>query len=642
MRAKLRFLPWLAFLMLWFVQSTAALADKRVALVIGDSKYRGTAFLPNPANDAEDIAAALRAIGFDVIFKVNADKREMDESLARFARAAREADAALFFFAGHGMQHQGRNYIMPVDAELEDEVSLRYQMVSLDDVKAALDLSPGVKVMVLDACRNNPLAERFVRSIKSGSRDIPNIHGFVRPEQVRGMVVAYSTQANDTAQDGSGRNSPFTHAFVNQLKEPGLEIGSMFRRVAAEVFSETKGRQIPELSISLLSDYYLNQSETDRTIWTRIRASSDPATFREFIARFPNSFFAPDAKLRLDYLEHAYPEQKAAAESEKRKAEEQARQKALEAERAAREQAERERIASEAAAREKDLAAKLAAAEAERIRMANELAQREKDRAERDARDKAERLANEQAARLRSEEEKAATQKLLAEKEARDREAQAAAQQAQKLKAEVDRLQSEAKNAADEANAARAKAAAGAAAQAATAGASQSPAGLTAEQIALVPPIAAELKRIGCYPGGTSDWRSAAMQRSLKLMARYTGLATAPSQPDAALLERLKARQSRLCPLECAPRQQARGERCVAKTCGRGEILDAEGDCVARPVAKAKPTEARKPVARRPVERQERATARQAPRPVAESRPAPPRAAGGGRCFTFNGRNYCE
>ena len=158
-----------------------ALADRRVALVVGNANYAHTPALANPRNDATDIAQALRAVGFDVTLKLDVEKRQMDQAVAQFAREAKTADAALFYYAGHGMQFEGKNYLMPVDAELQDELSMRYEMTAIDDVKAALQLSPGVKIMVLDACRNNPLAERFIRSISISNRGIAQGAGLCAP-----------------------------------------------------------------------------------------------------------------------------------------------------------------------------------------------------------------------------------------------------------------------------------------------------------------------------------------------------------------------------------------------------------------------------------------------------------------------------
>ncbi|MGH6643541.1 MAG: caspase family protein, partial [Bradyrhizobium sp.] len=238
---------------------SVAKADRRVALVVGNSNYSNSSlFLSNPKNDATDVAAALRGVGFEVLQVIDANKRDLDLNMAKFARLAIDADAALFYYAGHAVQYQGRNYLMPTDAEVEDEISFRYQMTPLDDVRAALDRGDGVKIVILDACRNNPVVNALRRKKKSGdSRAVDAVRGgLAKIDKAQGMVVAYSTAADEVAADGDGRNSPFTSAFLKLLKVPGLEIEQLFRRVAADVNAQTGGRQRPETYVSLLSNYY--------------------------------------------------------------------------------------------------------------------------------------------------------------------------------------------------------------------------------------------------------------------------------------------------------------------------------------------------------------------------------------------------
>src|SRR5580704_14917684 len=200
-----------------------ALADRRVALVVGNAQYATPSlFLANPKNDADDVAAVLRTLGFDVILKTDSNKRDLELAMAQFARLSTNADVALFFYAGHALQYQGRNYLMPVDSTLEDEISLRSQMVAIDDVRAALDRASGVKVMILDACRNNPLAETFKRKISGASRAIETVRGLARIDKAEGTIVAYATAPDEVATDGSGRNSPYTAALLKHLQEPGL------------------------------------------------------------------------------------------------------------------------------------------------------------------------------------------------------------------------------------------------------------------------------------------------------------------------------------------------------------------------------------------------------------------------------------
>lgn len=288
--------------LLIMLSAGAATAERRVALIIGNSQYNNTSLLlSNPKNDAEDVAASLRTLGFEVILKVDAGKRDFDLAMTQFARLATSADTALFYYAGHALQYQGENYLMPTDAELEDEISVRYQTVSLDDVRAGLEQAAGVKILILDACRNNPLADRLRLRTTSLARNARSVRGLARVDKAQGAVVVYATAADQVAADGTGRNSPFTAALLKRLQEAGVEIGTMFRRVAADVNEITKGQQRPELLISLVSEYYLNQN--DRPVWERIKDTADLAAFRDFIDRFPSSPQAADAQYRLRMLE---------------------------------------------------------------------------------------------------------------------------------------------------------------------------------------------------------------------------------------------------------------------------------------------------------------------------------------------------
>lgn len=322
--------------------------ERRVALVIGNSSYRNAPPLQNTVNDARDMAVALRRVGFEVVDGIDLDKRGMDMALTKFARLAQDADAALFYFAGHGLQFNGQNYLVPVEAKLEDEVSLQYEMTRLGDVLTALNFAKGVKVLVLDACRNNP----FVSQLAKGSRNVSVDRGLAPIARAQGMVIAYATQANDVAADGTGRNSPFTSALVQEIQQPGLEVAALFRRVQKRVYDETAGRQTPELSLSLLGDFYINREETDADVWRRIRTSDDAASLRAFVERFPASFFVIDAKTRLDLIE-----------------------------RRSLELSERDRLAREFAERERVLLERLEQAEKGRQQAAIDLARRDKGEA---------------------------------------------------------------------------------------------------------------------------------------------------------------------------------------------------------------------------------------------------------------------
>jgi Caspase domain len=321
--------------MLMFLGTLQAQADKRVALVIGNGAYQNTAFLTNPANDADDMAAALQSVGFEVIIERNVNKRSLEIAMARFARVAQDADSALFYYAGHGMQYRGVNYLMPIDARLEDEFSVNYELTRIDDVLFAMSGARGVKILILDSCRDNPLADRLSR--RATNRDIVAMRGLARIEAARGMIIAYATQSNQVAVDGTGRNSPFTGALLKEIEQPGLEIATLFRRVAANVERATGGRQLPELSISMSGEFYLNTQETDVRAWVRVRESSSITDLQEFMRQYPQSFLTADARARIAALEREQITQEVA-------------------ERQRREQAEREKIEREHADREQAVA----------------------------------------------------------------------------------------------------------------------------------------------------------------------------------------------------------------------------------------------------------------------------------------------
>jgi hypothetical protein len=232
----------------------SAVAEKRVALVIGNGGYQNATPLPNPPNDARDVGAALTRTGFETIVGVDLDRAGMDRAAVSFTRAARDADVAVFYYSGHALQFAGVNYLMPVDAKLTDEADLRL-MSRVDDVVADLQQARNLRILVLDACRDNPFAEALKRSI-GRTRGASLGRGLAKIDSPQGMIVAYATQAGRTAEDGSGRNSPYTSAFLKHIETPE-EIGTVFRRVSADVYDATRRTQLPELSLSLIGEFYL-------------------------------------------------------------------------------------------------------------------------------------------------------------------------------------------------------------------------------------------------------------------------------------------------------------------------------------------------------------------------------------------------
>lgn len=277
--------------------------DKRVALVVGNAGYKAVTPLINPANDSADVARVLGDLGFEVILAQDADLKGFNRAVATFRRAARNADVMLFFYAGHGVQSGGVNYLLPVDADIIDATSIEGEAVSVDVIKNAfLDANPGgIKIMVLDACRNNPFSERLSR----GARAVPE-RGLAPILAPQGSIVAYATQANAVAQDGTERNSPYTAALLNRLREPGLRVSDLFQLVGQDVAEKTNQKQVPELSISAVrGDYYLNLAESDRMAWDRISQSGsvDPVELRRFIETYPASRYVRQVQMLLEAMQ---------------------------------------------------------------------------------------------------------------------------------------------------------------------------------------------------------------------------------------------------------------------------------------------------------------------------------------------------
>ncbi len=235
---------------------TVVLADGRVALVVGNSTYAHIGRLPNPDNDARDISASLRRLGFEVTTELDADRVELTEALRAFTRQSAGADVSLVFYAGHGIEMDGVNYLLPVDARLERDVDVRYETVTLDDLLVSTS-GASLRLVILDACRNNPLARSMQRTF--ASRSVSDGSFGDLDEDLLGdeTLVAYAAAAGTTAADGRGRNSPYTAALLAHLEQP-LEIGLLFRRVRARVLASTNGEQRSHEYHSLVGEHYLS------------------------------------------------------------------------------------------------------------------------------------------------------------------------------------------------------------------------------------------------------------------------------------------------------------------------------------------------------------------------------------------------
>ena len=228
----------------------SAARDRRVALVIGNSAYTIFPKLPNPRHDAEDLGAVLKEVGFDVLLGLDLKRTGMEEILIQFARKARISDTALVFYAGHGLQHLGINYLAPVDAAIEDETDLR-KLVNLQDVMNDLQGAGQVRILIVDACRDNEVIKQLSARLPA-TRSAVFSRGLAK---IDAADVAFATQPNRVAEDGTGRNSPFTQALLKYLPTPGLELRTLMTRVRTEVVKTTGGAQRPEVWDSLVGEF---------------------------------------------------------------------------------------------------------------------------------------------------------------------------------------------------------------------------------------------------------------------------------------------------------------------------------------------------------------------------------------------------
>lgn len=227
---------------------------KRLALIIGNSNYAAGQMLKNPTNDAIDIANKLESLGFDVMLAVNATHEQMDMKIEEFGTKAHQYDVALFYYAGHGIQSKGTNYLLPVDAQLQSEEQLRYRCTPTNYVLDKLDASGcKMKIVILDACRNNPFERSWHRGANSRGLSIMNAP--------RGTLIAYATAPGDVANDGEGRNSPYTEAILTMLNKPGVKLLDFFQGVTEQVIETTNTMQYPWTSQSITGTFYFNKNK---------------------------------------------------------------------------------------------------------------------------------------------------------------------------------------------------------------------------------------------------------------------------------------------------------------------------------------------------------------------------------------------
>src|ERR1700755_2542014 len=238
--------------------ANVAKADRRVAFVVGNGAYNNVAALPNPAIDAKSMASVLRNIGFEVVEGSNLTRDKMTERLLEFGKKAQGADVALFFYAGHGIAFGGTNYLLPIDADIKSEMDVK--LGAAINIDLTLDQTMGdakVKLVFLDACRDNPFAAKIKSN--SATRSVAVGAGLAEMKSGEGTLIAFATGPGQTALDGTdGQNSPFTRALISHITQPGVEIQQAMTEVRAQVNEETSKGQLPWGHTNLIGAVYLN------------------------------------------------------------------------------------------------------------------------------------------------------------------------------------------------------------------------------------------------------------------------------------------------------------------------------------------------------------------------------------------------
>ena len=390
----------------------SAWAAKRVALVIGNAGYQSVAQLANPANDAAAMSAVLKEAGFDLV-ESRRDLKipEMRRVLRDFADKARDADVAVIFYAGHGIEVEGTNYLLPTDAVLERDTDIYDEAFSLDRLLVTIEPAKQLRLVILDACRDNPFARTMKRTI--GSRAVGRGLAKVEPASPN-TLIAFASKAGSTASDGDSKNSPFTAALVKHIARPGLDLRKAFGFVRDDVLKTTRNRQEPYVygslggddvalvpavpafaapasaSVDIRRDYELAQQVGTRAAW------------KSFLSAYPSGFYADLARGQIDKI--ATEEARVAATDKAQRAEEEkvrlsaegARQTEQVKAAAAAQSAEQARLAAETAR----MAALAKAAAAEQARAAMEKAATEKAAAGvRQAQDSGQIICNQQGCR---------------------------------------------------------------------------------------------------------------------------------------------------------------------------------------------------------------------------------------------------
>ncbi|MGR4928734.1 caspase domain-containing protein [Bradyrhizobium sp. CAR08] len=532
-------------------------ADRRVALVIGNSAYKSAPKLGNPVNDATLVGGMFKKAGFDSVdVRLDLSASEMRRMLREFAGRTRDADMAVIYYAGHGIELEGTNYLIPIDATLETDGDVLDETIPVERALFAVEPAKQLRLIILDACRDNPFSKTMKRTL--ASRAIGRGLAKVEPTSPNTMI-AFAAKAGSTASDGDSRNSPFATALVEHLPKPGLDLRKAFGFVRDDVLRSTGNKQEPFVYGSLGGDDVplvsakpaatgpqANPQDSIRRDYELALQLATRDGWEAFLAQYPEGFYANLAKGQMNKI--AAEETRASAEQKANAAEQQKAR--LIAERA--QKAEQDKAAAAAKAAEE---ARIAAEKQKQIEQARtEAAEHQRKLAE--------------AAAAKAQAEKQAAEKAKAEL--------AAKQAAERASAEAG-----AKPAADRQlpQAGTEKVAALSSAPASTLSAAD-----------LAKSLQSELRRVGCLSAAADgDW-NAATQRSLTLFNKYAGTQFDAKLASVDALDALKAKPGRVCPLVCNFGFKADGDQCAKITCRAGYHVGDDNECEKVPERKPPPT----------------------------------------------------
>jgi uncharacterized caspase-like protein len=507
--------------------SQPAFAGKRVAFVVGNSNYQNVVPLTNPANDATAITEMFRKAAFDVVeSRRDLKNTEMRRALRDFTEKARDADIAVIYYAGHGIEVDGTNYLIPVDAVLERDTDAYDEAIALDRILQAIEPAKQLRLVILDACRDNPFAKSMKRTV--ASRSLGRGLAGVEPSRPN-TLIAFAAKGGSTAADGDNRNSPFTAALLKYLAQPGLELGKAFRLVRDDVMNATGNKQEPfvygslggndvalvpapaaapapagNANADLRRDYELAERVGTREGWD------------SFVRANPSGFYTDLAKAQRNKL--AAEAARIAATEKAREAEE-----------------ERARLAAEGAKAAAQAKAVAQVKAAEDARLAAEKKKRIED----------EKLVAVERAKAAEQQKLIAQQQKQAEEEAR--------------KLEATKL-------------------------AAVTPADARPDRPAPQDVPRL--LQSELKRVGCKTGAIDSEWNASSRRALSSFNDKAGTKFDVKLASIDALDAVRAKTDRVCPLECERGSRASGDSCVKITCDDGYVSGSNGACQKRPERK--------------------------------------------------------